>query len=526
MYAPEAIYSSTSLPLIGTAPEASIYVVRVFGSAGSPESRIIAAIDHVIDLKQLYDRGRRGGVNIQICNLSFGNSTVAAGRDLLDRAVDALLDAGIVPVVAAGNTGPSSLTASSPGSSFSALTVGAASPAANERIYQEYFYSDIDGPGIGAAFRPFDGIQTASFSSRGPHADGRIDPDVIANGFANFGQGYDDLDMISIAGGTSFSTPVVSGVAAVLRQAFPRATARQIRNALAASGNPRLIGDGSTELDQGGGMVDAVNAYALLDKGRVPDSLPRPSRPSESVEENIQDVANLRVDRGSVNRSIRNLKPGQREDLLYSVAPNTRRVAIRLTNVTPHGPEQNILFGDDIWLAVHTAKTSQIGDIGDYVFNDFTLDRELVVEDPEPGIMRITIVGDWTNAGTISADVSVASRVSESIDEPFGEGEIEDKQQISFFVGIRPGASSATFRLAWEKDWSSYPTSDLDLYLISPSGEIHLAGAQLNSPEAAVLDNPEPGMWELLIDAFSIQRLGPGHAPARDHFQLYVDIVR
>ena len=36
MYAPEAIYNATSLPLIGTAPEASIYVVRVFGPAGAP----------------------------------------------------------------------------------------------------------------------------------------------------------------------------------------------------------------------------------------------------------------------------------------------------------------------------------------------------------------------------------------------------------------------------------------------------------------------------------------------------------
>ena len=273
-------------------------------------------------------------------------------------------------------------------------------------------------------------------------------------------------------------------------------------------------------------MVDALAAYNLLDKGRVSNSLPSPPRPGSSVAENIENGTDLDVRGGSFTRSIRGLKPGERADVLYRIAPNTRRVVIRLTNVTPHGPEQNVLFGDDIWLAVHTAKTSQIGDTGDYLFYDFTLDRELVFHNPEAGVMRITVVGDWTNAGRISADVSVFSRDDERPDEPFREGEIEDKQQISFFVNVRPGTTSATFRLGWDKDWSHFPTSDLDLYIIAPSGEVHLGAAQLNSPEVATLTNPEPGRWQLLIDAFSIQRLGGGNKPGRDHFQLNVDLER
>ena len=47
------------------------------------------------------------------------------------------------------------------------------------------------GPDVGALFRPFSGTQTAYFSSRGPTADGRTDPDLVANGFASFGQGFD-----------------------------------------------------------------------------------------------------------------------------------------------------------------------------------------------------------------------------------------------------------------------------------------------------------------------------------------------
>ncbi len=64
--------------------------------------------------------------------------------------MDALLQAGIVPVVSAGNTGPSSLTIASPGSSMSALTVGGITSAANDRILAELIF----GPGTGGLYHP------------------------------------------------------------------------------------------------------------------------------------------------------------------------------------------------------------------------------------------------------------------------------------------------------------------------------------------------------------------------------------
>jgi hypothetical protein len=53
---------------------------------------------------------------------------------------------------------------------------------------------------------------------------------------------------------------------------------------------------------------------------------------------------------------------------------------------------------------VHTSKTSAIGE-GDYPVFTFTTGGTFVVNDPEPGVMRVTVGGDWINAGTISADV-------------------------------------------------------------------------------------------------------------------------
>src|SRR5262249_32679405 len=134
---------------------------------------------------------------------------------------DAMTQKDIVVAIAAGNAGPSSLTVGSPGSALSALTVGAASLAHNVRILVDLQF----GLGIGPLYRPFSGTQTAYFSSRGPDADGRLDPDVSANGFASFGMGNGATNTITIGSGTSFATPTVAGVAAVLRQRVPSATA-------------------------------------------------------------------------------------------------------------------------------------------------------------------------------------------------------------------------------------------------------------------------------------------------------------
>ena len=133
-----------------------------------------------------YNAGNPGGSNIRVVNMSLGGPTLAAGRDLIDQATDALLDHDIVAVIAAGNAGPSSLTTGSPGSAANALTVGAASLAHNERILNRLQF----GPIAGNLYRPFLGAQTAYFSSRGPNADGRPDPDVVSNGFGNYGQGF------------------------------------------------------------------------------------------------------------------------------------------------------------------------------------------------------------------------------------------------------------------------------------------------------------------------------------------------
>ncbi|HEV8237910.1 MAG TPA: S8 family serine peptidase [Thermoanaerobaculia bacterium] len=136
--------------------------------------------------------------------------------------------------------------------------------------------------------------QMAGFSSRGPVKGlGQVKPDVAAPGIdilsATTPVGVPVLSMASptrytSANGTSFSSPLVAGVAALLRQAHPTWSVDMVRTALinyatnlrTAAGDP--IHKPNPIVAQGGGLVDvaaAVNAPALM--GVVGDGVDEPA---------------------------------------------------------------------------------------------------------------------------------------------------------------------------------------------------------------------------------------------------------
>jgi serine protease AprX len=68
----------------------------------------------------------------------------------------------------------------------------------------------------------------AYFSSLGPTSDGRIKPEVCAMGYGNVWASTDGVSY-GIANGTSCATPIVAGIAALLKSAWPHLTNFQIR---------------------------------------------------------------------------------------------------------------------------------------------------------------------------------------------------------------------------------------------------------------------------------------------------------
>ena len=72
-------------------------------------------------------------------------------------------------------------------------------------------------------------------------------------------------------------------------------------------------------------------------------------------------LAGIVSTRGTVTRRATNLKPGQRFETYYVVGKDTSSVTITVSDVVT-GATPNALFGDDILLTVHSAKTSSIGE--------------------------------------------------------------------------------------------------------------------------------------------------------------------
>lgn len=100
-----------------------------------------------------------------------------------------------------------------------------------------FITSPADADSILAVGATFANKSYAPFSSIGPTADGRIKPDVSAQGIGtvignNLGEGS-----ASTGNGTSFAAPQIAGLAAILWQAYPQLTTQQLIEVIKKSGH-------------------------------------------------------------------------------------------------------------------------------------------------------------------------------------------------------------------------------------------------------------------------------------------------
>jgi subtilisin family serine protease len=145
------------------------------------------------------------------------------------RAADLAAARGVVVVNSAGNAGFSERgTIGAPADGNQVLSAGAVDP---------------------------DGGRT-SFSSVGPTADGRIKPDLAAQGRAVKIAASEATDLYRRANGTSFSCPLIAGVAALVLQAHPDYSVEQVSFALRSTASQASAPDNLL----GWGVVDALAA--------------------------------------------------------------------------------------------------------------------------------------------------------------------------------------------------------------------------------------------------------------------------
>ncbi|MEZ4817155.1 MAG: S8 family serine peptidase [Flavobacteriaceae bacterium] len=177
---------------VGTAPQASYYLFRTeYGPDEIPreEAWWVEALERADSL----------GVDVTNTSLGYreydnpaythtyedlnGLTTFAA------RGANIATEKGMIIVTSAGNEGP--ITVGTPADALDILAVGAVNSSGNY----------------------------ASFSSRGPTVDGRIKPDVMAQG-----QGsavIRESGNVDFSSGTSFSSPILAGAVACLWQSKP-----------------------------------------------------------------------------------------------------------------------------------------------------------------------------------------------------------------------------------------------------------------------------------------------------------------
>jgi subtilisin family serine protease len=232
--------------LRGVAPDATIYAYKVLDSNGSStDVTIIPALERCADPNQDLDFSD----HLDVCSLSLGGD--GDPNSLMSLAVDAAVRAGVVVVVAAGNSGGSPTAIGTPGSARLAITVAAACKPGSSSQYCS------NGP-------------IATFSSRGPVRGFPevLKPDIAAPGvdicaaqFSSYQAAKACLDDAHIAiSGTSMATPHVAGVAALLLQANPSADPASIKDAIMRTATDL----GSSYLAQGSGMIDTQKAVEAL----------------------------------------------------------------------------------------------------------------------------------------------------------------------------------------------------------------------------------------------------------------------
>lgn len=227
--------------ITGVAPGAKLVSLKISGADGATDvTLVLEALEWVQDFAATY--------NIRVVNLSLGfASQQSYAVDPLDYAVERLWNAGVVVVTAAGNGG-SAGPILAPGNDPYVITVG----ASNDRTTLN---SSDD--------------RLASFSSVGPTADGLTKPDLLAPGRSvvssrSPGSTVDVAnptsainDVYAKGSGTSFSTAVVSGVAALVLDRSPWLTPNQVKLRLVATA--RVLPGGITP-GTGTGVVDAFAA--------------------------------------------------------------------------------------------------------------------------------------------------------------------------------------------------------------------------------------------------------------------------
>jgi len=204
--------------LIGTAPKADYLLYRTENNVGGSE--YIVEEDNWVAGAERADSAGADVFNTSLSYTTFDDPSMNHSYADLDgnttritRGADMAASKGIMVVVSAGNYG---------GGAW------------------QYIGAPADGDSVLAVGAIDAGGNRVGFSSIGPTPDGRIKPNVMAQGGSAVSCGLQNG--ITTVSGTSFSGPIMAGLVACLWQAYPEITNMQllqaVQNASSQANNP------------------------------------------------------------------------------------------------------------------------------------------------------------------------------------------------------------------------------------------------------------------------------------------------
>ncbi len=531
----------------GIAPGASLINVKVIDENGDGRvSDIIAGIEWAI-----YN-------GADVLSLSLGGINLGETNPPITMAADNAADKGVVVCVAAGNR--NSTESQTAGASTSQLRdsspVELSQTGGSGKDVYFLFVPIVLALPPGLIDSPGDGVNVitlgstdaeghmAGFSGSGPTRDDRIKPDVVAPGtdiISTVPAGLVGPDYIDTyyarESGTSLSTPIAAGLAALILQEKEDLTPAGVKAAM-TRGTSKLNNSHGVPYEayyQGTGLLDALQSYNLLQdlgdemSGVVPDFW-NPGRwaylPSG---EGVYVGLDTGADRPQ--KKLYALAPGDRDwNTRFVFFSNREREGL---SVSAQGEIAD-------WVSLQALPDS-ISSNGQQVF---AASIE-VPEDADPGDYSGSL--DITASGKTVLNIPVGLTVAEPL--PISEGRGENSGSLTgnqwdyYYLDLPVGAGGIEARLDWsmgtdsiDADLTDINSTDsnktasnstaailtniasnntsiistnasitsvntspnLDLFLISPTSEYYAGGPEGSSRRVAI-NSPSSGRWLLAV---------------------------
>jgi serine protease AprX len=236
----------------GVAPDAKLVGFKIASLVQGVEYDFGWEANAMAAIEYLMEHNKQLGVSIVHNSWGIAEVTDPDSEPVI-QMVRAAVQSGLIFVFSAGNSGPGKNTVGWPGAMGNVITVGSTVKTAPYAM--------------------------SSFSSRGPQVDVTAPgSDIVAArskgaviDFANTETPPQDMPFYMAISGTSMSSPHVSGVVALLKQAYPKLTGQVAEEILERTAVD--LGDGGKDDNYGWGFVDAFRAGKVavcLNKTKAP----------------------------------------------------------------------------------------------------------------------------------------------------------------------------------------------------------------------------------------------------------------